>query len=59
MRTGREGWVGRGGRKEGKGATEGGKHKNEEMGGGVTGSGTVIHLLAARATAENRSDPLV
>lgn len=51
---------GRGGRKEGKGATEGRKHKNEEWGGvDMTGSGAVIHLLTARATAENRSNPLV
>lgn len=28
-------------------------------GGGMTGSGAVIHLLTAGATAENRSNPLV
>lgn len=42
-----------------KEATEGGKQKNEEMWGEMTGSGAVIHLPTARATAENRSNPLV
>lgn len=39
--------------------TERRREESRRMRRKMTGSGAVIHLLTARATAENRSNPLV